>query len=141
MRAFIDTPIEYLKGVGPKRGEMLRAELGISTFRDLLLHIPFRYVDRSRLYSVRDVADDTAFIQVRGKITDVLTSGPPRQQRLIALLNDGSGTLELIWFKGIRWVLTQVRPGLEVVAFGKPTIFKGRINLPHPEITPAEEFD
>lgn len=140
MRAFADTPIEYLKGVGPKRAELLRSELGVSTFRDLLLHIPFRYVDRSRIYSIHEVVDDTAYIQVKGKIIDISTSGQGRQQRLIALINDGSGSMELVWFKGIRWVITQLKPGNEYVAFGKPNIFKGRINLPHPELTPASEF-
>lgn len=140
MRTFAETPIEFLKGVGPKRGELLRNELGIYTFQDLLYHLPFRYVDRSKVYPISQVQDVNAFIQVRGRITDLNISGMARQQRLVAVLEDESGLLELVWFKGVRWISSQLQKGMEVVAFGKPNLFRNRYSIPHPEITSIQEF-
>ncbi|MBP7409633.1 MAG: hypothetical protein KA941_12825, partial [Flavobacteriales bacterium] len=99
------SPIEYLKGVGPQRGELLRKELGIATFRDLLFHFPFRYIDRSRFHKVREITEDVQQVQLRGVLGAVKMIGEKQGRRLVASLNDGTGTIELVWFKGIRWLV------------------------------------
>jgi len=133
-------PIEYLKGVGPVRAEMLQKELGIFTFGDLLNHYPFRYIDRSKFYSISEINDDSAFIQVKGKIVTIQKIGKPRSQRMTALLADESGTIELVWFAGIRWIEKNLVPGTEYVVFGKPNFFNGKYNIPHPEMEPIAEY-
>lgn len=131
---FLQTPIESLKGVGPQRAEVLKKELGIFTFSDLLHFYPFRYVDRTRFYKIREVKDDLPFIQLCGRITAVELLGEKRRQRLVAELKDDSGTIELIWFQGIRWINKNLRPGADYIVFGKPTIFNGKFNISHPSL-------
>ena len=140
MQAFLDTPIEYLKGVGPQRGELLRKELGIGTFGDLLRHYPFRYVDRSRFHSVREVADESSQVQLRGRLSGIKTLGEKQGKRLVAQLSDGTGTMELVWFKGIRWLQPVLKEGGEYIVFGKPTRFRDKFNIAHPEIEAAESW-
>ncbi|HMT30704.1 MAG TPA: hypothetical protein PKD91_15630, partial [Bacteroidia bacterium] len=94
MSSFFDTPIEYLKGVGPQRGEILRKELQIFNFRDLLYHFPFRHVDRSKFYRISDIRDDSAYIQVKGRITNFNTIGEKRTARLVANFRDETGNIE-----------------------------------------------
>lgn len=134
---FLDTPIEFLKGVGPQRAEVLKKELGVFVFRDLLYYFPFRYVDRSKFHRIADVRDDSAYIQVKGKIVSMQTVGQKRAQRLVAQLRDDSGTIELVWFKGIKWITGFLNAGVEYAVFGKPSEFNGRFNFVHPEIEPA----
>jgi ATP-dependent DNA helicase RecG len=135
--SFLDTPIEFLKGVGPQRAEVLKKELGVFVFRDLLYYFPFRYVDRSKFHRIADVRDDSAYIQVKGKIVSMQTVGQKRAQRLVAQLRDDSGTIELVWFKGIKWITSFLNSGVEYAVFGKPSEFNGRYNFVHPEIEPA----
>ena len=135
--SFFETPIEYLKGVGPQRGEVLRKELGIFKFKDLLYHFPFRYVDRSRFHLISEVQDDAAYIQIKGRIVSMNTIGQKRAQRLVAILRDESGTIELVWFKGIKWIAGNLKSGVEYAVFGKPSEFNGKFNFVHPEIEPA----
>ena len=131
---FLETPIEYLKGVGPARAEMLRKELQVFTFGEFLSFFPFRYIDRTRIFSIGEVRDDTAYVQIRGKITRVQTAGPPRARRIIATVADESGEIDLVWFRGQQWILDKLTPGIEYLVFGKPSWFNGRLNLPHPEL-------
>jgi ATP-dependent DNA helicase RecG len=138
-RGFFDTQIEYLKGVGPQRGELLRKELGIFTFSDLLYHFPFRYVDRSRFYKVSEINDDNTYLQLKGRITRVSAVGQKRASRLVATFEDDTGATELVWFKGIKWIRDWVKPGSEFIVFGKPTRYKGAFNFAHPEIEPVSE--
>ena len=98
-REFLDTPIEYLKGVGPKRAELFRKELQIDTFGDLLQYYPFRYVDRSRIFNIREIEPDLVYVQLRGKIYNLHVIGEKRGRRLTATLRDESGEIELVWFK------------------------------------------
>lgn len=140
MPQFLDTPIEYLKGVGPQKADTLKKELGIFTFGDLLQHYPFRYVDRSHIYSIREITGSFAFIQVKGKFTGFTLEGEKHTKRLKALFTDGTGFLEVIWFKGISWIQKYIVPNKEYVLFGKPNDFKGKLSLPHPEIEDAREF-
>lgn len=134
MSSFFDTPIEYLKGVGPQKGEILRKELQIFNFRDLLYHFPFRYVDRSKFYRVAEVLDDSVYVQLKGKITHINTLGEKRAARLVATFRDDSGSVELVWFKGIKWIKESLKPGVDYILFGKPSEFNGKYNFVHPEL-------
>ena len=131
--AFTDTPIEYLKGVGPQRGELLRAELNIATFGDLLVHFPFRYVDRSRFHVVKEVKEDEQ-VQLRGTLSGVKTMGEKQGRRLVAKLSDATGSIELVWFKGIRWLQPILKDGQEYIVYGKTTRYRDHLNIAHPEI-------
>ena len=131
---FLETPIEYLKGVGPARADLLKKELKIFTFADLLTTFPFRYVDRSQFYKISEISDDSAYIQIRATLVHVQTAGANRQQRLIATVRDDSGEMELVWFQGTKWVLDMLSPRQEYLIFGKPVMFNGKWNIPHPEL-------
>ncbi|MFM2207794.1 MAG: hypothetical protein RL213_1769 [Bacteroidota bacterium] len=137
---FFSTPVEFLKGVGPQRAELLRKELQIFTFGDLLFHFPFRYVDRSRFYSTKEINADMPYVQLRGRIIRMTAAGDKRKKHLTAVFQDDAGSIELKWFQGLRWITQSVRPNAEYVLFGKPTSFNGRFNIVHPELEPAEDF-
>ena len=141
MQGFAETPIEFLKGVGPQRGELLRAELGITTFGDLLLHFPFRYVDRSRFQTVAALQGEMDGVQLRGRVSQVRTVGEKQARRLTAKLTDATGSIELVWFKGIRWLQPVLKEGAEFIVFGKVTDFRGKLNMAHPELEAAEQWD
>ncbi|HIA36390.1 MAG TPA: ATP-dependent DNA helicase RecG, partial [Flavobacteriales bacterium] len=128
----LDSPIQFLKGVGPKRGELLKKELGITTYNDLLTFYPFRYVDRSKYYKINEVRSDIPYIQIKGKVISMDSKGKQRGKRLVALFKDDTGIIELVWFRGVRWIQNSIKPGVEYVLFGKPNIYNGRINIPHP---------
>ncbi|MBE0637526.1 MAG: ATP-dependent DNA helicase RecG [Bacteroidales bacterium] len=138
---FLQTPVEFLKGVGPKRAELLKSELNIHCFDDLLNYFPFRYVDRSQFSKVADIDSDQSFFQLKGKIAQLHTIGEGRGRRLTGLLTDDSGEIELVWFQGIKWALEKIKPGVEYIVFGKPTFFSGRFNLVHPEFEAVSEYD
>ena len=131
---FLDTPIEYLKGVGPQRSELLKKELNIFTFNDLLTFYPFRYVDRTKFYKVKEINVDLPYVQLRGKINDVEMIGKNRGKRLVAYFGDETGTIELVWFQGIKWITEKLKPNTEFIVFGKPTVFNNKFNIAHPEI-------
>ncbi len=131
---FLDTKIEFLKGVGPKRAEILRKELGIATFRQLMLYYPFRYIDKSKLFRIADINSDEIHIQLRGRIVELRTLGERRGKRLVATLKDPSGEIELIWFKGIKWLASSIVIGKEYVVYGKPSKFNNRYNMAHPDL-------
>ena len=139
MAGILDSEIKYLPGVGPKRAELLQKELGISTFRDLLYTFPFRYVDRSRFCAVRDIDSTSAYIQLRGKIVSSSVVGDGRKARLVAKFTDGTGSIDLVFFKGIKWVQDKLKPGQEYIVFGKPSAFNMEYNMVHPEVEPYSE--
>lgn len=126
--------ISYLKGVGPQRAEALQKELGIFTWGQLLLHYPFRYIDKSQIVKIRDIQSDNLAIQMMGQFTSVREVGEGRAKRLIANFSDDTGQMELIWFKGIKWAKAAIQLHVPYVVYGKPTEFKGRYNIPHPEL-------
>lgn len=130
----LDTSIEYLKGVGPARADVLKKEIGIFNFNDLLNYFPFRYVDRSKYYKIKDINSDSTYIQLTGKLTGIQLMGKPRSERLVAFLEDDTGVIELVWFKGAKWMVNKLMTNEEYVVFGKPTLFNGKFNIPHPEI-------
>ena len=141
MQPVLSTPIEFLKGVGPLRGELLRKDLNIHTFGDLIQHYPFRYVDRSVFHRIAELTEDLQHAQLRGVLGPVRTVGEKQGRRLTATLSDPSGSIDLVWFKGIRWLQGSLKPGHEYVVFGKPAVFKGRFNLAHPELELAATWD
>lgn len=141
MHDVLATPIEYLKGVGPQRGALLRSELNIATYQDLLLHFPFRYVDRSRFHTVRELSEDMPQAQLRGVLGPLRTLGEKQGRRLTATLTDKTGSVELVWFKGARWLQLSLKPGQEYILFGKPSVFNGRINFAHPELELAATWE
>ena len=123
----------------PKRGELLRKELNIFTFQDLLTFYPFRYVDRSKYYKINEISPDLPYIQVKGKIISMETAGTGRAKRLKALFRDDTGVIELIWFQGARWIMSSLKTGIEYVVFGKPNVFRGKISISHPEMDLVSE--
>lgn len=129
-----DTPIEYLKGVGPQRAEMLRKELNIHTVYDLLHFYPFRYVDKSKSYRIADIQDEDTYYQFKAKIIRVQEVGAGAKKRLTVMVEDESGQAELVWFKGFKYVKPNLHVGKEYIIFGKPTRFQNRYNFTHPEI-------
>ena len=138
---FLNTAIEYLKGVGPKRAALLKSELDIYTFDDLLNYFPFRYIDRSKFSKVGDIQSDSTYIQTKGKIHGLKTLGAQRGKRLVGYLRDETGDIELIWFKGLKWVIDKVKPNEEYIVFGKPNYFNGKYNFTHPEIESVAEAE
>lgn len=126
--------VKYLPGVGPARAALLKSELQISTLQDLLYYFPYKYIDRSRIFQIREVDGTMPYIQLKGKILSFEQIGEGRKQRLVAHFSDGTGVADLVWFSGIKYTLDRYRPGVEYVVFGKPTIFGGRVNVAHPEI-------
>lgn len=137
MQEFLNSSIEYLKGVGPGRGNLLRTEAGIFTFADLLEFFPFRYVDRSKFYKVNEITEDLPYVQLRGYITDIALHGNRRTTRMSAFLGDETGKIELVWFQGFKWLKNAFKPGVEYIVFGKPSLFGRRFNIVHPEIEPV----
>ncbi|PZP46486.1 MAG: ATP-dependent DNA helicase RecG [Pseudopedobacter saltans] len=133
-RGILDTPIEYLKGVGPLRGDMLRKEIQLFTFRDLLTYFPLRHIDRTRIDPINQINFQSEYIQVAGKITQSDIIGERRSKRLVAYLSDGTGEIELVWFQGINWIQKSVTVGARIVAFGKVSFFNGKPQISHPEI-------
>ncbi len=138
---FFDTPIAYLKGVGPQRAEVLQSEFGIRNFGDLIRYFPFRYVDRSRFFTVSEINPDMPYVQLRGFISTITAHGHKRATRLTAQFRDSTGTIELVWFQGVKWLRESLKPNVEYVVFGKPSFFNGRFNIAHPEMEPYALFE
>lgn len=134
MHAFFDKPIEFLKGVGPQRAESLNKELQIFTFGDLLQHYPFRHEDRSKFYKINELQPDLPYVQTIGQFKSFKTIGGRRKSRLVGTFGDETGSIELVWFKGIPWIKKSLSIGVNYVVFGKANLFNGKINIAHPEI-------
>ncbi|AVM57389.1 ATP-dependent DNA helicase RecG [Bacteroides heparinolyticus] len=132
--------IKYLPGVGPQRAAVLNKELGIYSLHDLLYYFPYKYVDRSRIYSIREIDGAMPYIQLKGEILSFETVGEGRQRRLIAHFSDDTGVVDLVWFQGIKYLIGKYKVHQEYIVFGKPTLFNGRINIAHPDIDPASDL-
>ena len=131
----LDGDIKFLKGVGEKRAQLLSKELNINTIRDLLYYFPFRYIDRSRIFPISEICEDTAtLVQIRVKIDGFKLIGERAKRRFVAEVSDPSGRAELVWFKGINWIQKSLKQGDYVIAFGRATFFNGKLNIVHPEI-------
>lgn len=131
---FLHTPISYLKGIGPAKAELLQKELGIFTFRDLLYHFPFRYVDRSKIYNITEINSGLTFIQIKGSLISKSIIGEKRAKRLVATLKDRTGSIELVWFQNIQSIEKQLHIGSSYLIYGRPTEYRGSYNIAHPEI-------
>jgi ATP-dependent DNA helicase RecG len=134
MQEFLEQDIQFLPGVGPKRAEILKKELQIATFRDLMYHFPYRYIDRTRFYKISELNPDLQYIQLKGKITGYEKAGFKGKKRLVAGFTDGTGSIELLWFRGEKWIIDTFKPGVEYIIFGKPSAYNNRINIVHPDI-------
>lgn len=133
--------IMYLPGVGPKKAEILQKEADISSYEDLLFYFPYKYIDRSRFYKVAEVTGDMPYIQLKGRILFFDTVGEGRTRRLIGKFTDGTGTIDLVWFKGINYVMDKIKTGVDYIVFGKPTEFGHIYNIPHPDIDTLDQAD
>lgn len=138
MLDILQTKIEFLKGVGPKRAELLNKELGIFTFGDMLDYFPFRYIDRSKIHKVNQIFDDTVYYQLIGTVTNVKAHGEPRIKRVTATFTDETGSIEMVWFKGLKWIRNKFVPGKKYLLFGKANVFNNRFAFTHPDI---EEYN
>ncbi len=143
MNRGLDVDIKFTPTVGEVRAELLKRELGIETMRDALYHLPFRYIDRTRIYKILEVkeGDSASFVQIRGRITGVSYTGQGRKQRFTAhFTEEGGAKLELLWLQGIKWVEKRVEVGREYLVFGRPSFFRGSFtSMIHPEIEPIEQ--
>jgi len=135
----LNTSIEFLKGVGPKRADILRSELNIYRFRDLLNYFPFRYVDRSKTVQIKEILESLGNVQISVKITKIQELGQPRKKRLLVTAIDDTGTVQLVWFKGVKWIKSAIKAGEQYVVFGKPSLYGGTLNFNHPEIELEEK--
>ena len=141
MPAFLDQEIQYLSGVGPKRAQLLKSELDIVTVRDMLQYYPYRYIDRTKFYKIREINGQMPYIQLKVRFVSARTTAGKPSDRLNAIVTDGTGFLELVWFKGTKWIKDNVKTDREYVIFGKPTDFNGKVNMVHPEFEELEKYD
>ncbi len=139
--SLLQTPIEFLKGVGPNRGALLRKEIGIDKYEDLLQFYPNRYIDRTRYYKINELRESAAEVQLIGKIIHLKTVEQKRGKRLVATFVDDTGQMELIWFQGHKWIRESLQIGVPVVIFGKCNAFNNVFSMPHPEIELLKEHE
>ena len=138
----LNQDIKYLPGVGPNRQKLLNQELGIETFGDLLEYYPYKYVDRSKVYTVHELTGDMPFVQVIGRILSFETfEMGPRKERVVAHFSDGTGIMDLVWFNGGKYAMRNYKIGTEYLVFGKPAVFNNRIQVQHPDIDAAESLE
>ncbi|RLJ77678.1 ATP-dependent DNA helicase RecG [Pedobacter alluvionis] len=130
----LDTPVEFLKGVGPSRADVLKKDLGLFTYQDMLAHYPFRYIDRTKYFKINQINPDSQYIQIIGRVISKKVIGDKRAKRIIAVFKDETGIMELVWFQSLKWVDDNITVGTAYVAFGKPSIFNGTFSISHPEM-------
>lgn len=135
MRSFADTELMYLKGVGEKRAKLLADELDLHTFRDLLHYFPFRHIDRSRFYKIRELTGEMPLVQIRGRFISFQIEGEGAKKRLLGLFTDGDRLMQTVWFSRVNALRDAYRTGTEYVLFGKPTPYRGSFNMVHPEVS------
>lgn len=137
----LDNDIKFVSGVGEVRAKLLDREIGVRTVRDMLYHIPFRYIDRTRIYRIEEIDErsGSAYVQFRAKVTGKNFSGEGRKRRFSIFVSDGTGTVELLWFQGIKWVEKRFELGREYIIFGRPSFFRGEVSMVHPEVELVEK--
>ena len=128
-----------MKGVGPARAKVLEREANIRTVGDLLQYYPYRYVDRSHIYTCAEINDETQYVQLKGTITNVRKTGTPHKERVEATFSDSTGSIQLVWFRGTKYILNRFQEGSTYLVFGKPTRYQHLFNIPHPEVDEATE--
>jgi len=138
---FLQTPIDYLKGVGPNRADLLKKELGIITFQDFIHLFPNRYIDRTKYYKINELQQSNADVQIIGKITHLKMVEQTKGKRLVATYKDETGSMELVWFRGHKWVKESLKLNVTYVIFGKTNWFNGVFSMAHPEMELLEEHE
>jgi ATP-dependent DNA helicase RecG len=141
MSVNLQTPIDYLKGVGPNRADLLRSELGIHTYQDLINLFPNRYIDRTKYYKINELQRNSAEVQIIGQITSFREVAQKRGKRLVAEFRDDTGVMELVWFRGQKWIRESLKTGQPYVIFGKTNWFNGKFSMPHPELELLSEHE
>lgn len=131
--------VKYLSGVGPHRADVMAKDIDVRSCEDLLCYYPYKYIDRSQIYAIRELHSDMPYVQVRGKFISLKVAGVGRNQRLTAEFSDNTGLIDVVWFKGLQYIRDTIKPDEEYVLFGKPTVFNGRINIAHPEMELASK--
>ncbi|NCB07865.1 MAG: hypothetical protein EOM73_06860 [Bacteroidia bacterium] len=139
MSEFLDQDIKFLPGVGPKRAELLNKELNVKTFRDLIYYFPYKYIDRTKFYKISEIHAQMPYIQIKGEIRSMETVGQGNKERLSARFYDNSGSIELVWFRAIKWQKENLKLNKEYIVFGKPGEFNGKLNVVHPDMETEEE--
>lgn len=134
MIPLLRTDVKYLKGVGPKRAELLASEFGIRTYYDLLHHFPSHYIDRSRIYPISSLSGEMPYVQIKGRFVSFSIQGEGAKRRFVGLFSDGRATMEIVWFNRIRELQQHYHIGSEYILFGKPSNFNGRWSMVHPEV-------
>ena len=141
MAGVLDYDIKYLPGVGERRAALLVSELNVRTFGDLLYYFPFRYIDRTRLFRIGEIGGEVpAYIQIRARITGMAYEGEGRKRRLRVFASDGTGTADLVWFSGTKWIEKRLEVGREYIIFGRPNLYHGELSFVHPEIDLVEKL-
>lgn len=141
MNAKLQTPIDYLKGVGPNRAGLLRSELGIHTYQDLINLFPNRYIDKTQYYKINQLHQNSAEVQMVGHISNFKEAGQGRSKRLVATFRDETGFMELVWFRGHKWIAENIKSNEKYVIFGKTSWFNGVFSMPHPEMELLKEHE
>ena len=137
MNQWLQTHIEFLKGVGPQRAKLLRDELGIATYHDLLYHFPFRYIDRSQFHLIKDIPQIDGYVQLKGQIISVSETGSGRQKRITVKFQDNTGMIDLLWFQGYKYILPNLKLNTTYIVFGKAKPYVNTWNISHPELSQA----
>ncbi len=138
--ALLQTPIAYLKTIGPTRAKLLKEQLGIHTYQDLLHFFPNRYVDRTQFHHINQLETSLAEVQIVGVITQIETIAQKKGSRLVAKFSDSTGTMELVWFKGAKWIKESIKPNTPYVIFGKISVFQGKFSMAHPDMELLENY-
>ncbi|MFC4212103.1 ATP-dependent DNA helicase RecG [Pedobacter lithocola] len=132
--SILNTPVEFIKGIGPNRADVLKKDLGLYTYQDVLSHYPFRYIDRTKYFKINEINLDSQYIQIVGRVISKKVVGEKRTKRIVAVFKDDTGIMELVWFQSLKWVEDNITVGVAYVAFGKPTLFNGTFSISHPEM-------
>ena len=136
----LDYPITYIKGISVQRATLLYTELGIKSCNDLLNFFPFRYIDKTQFYAIKDLQPNSSEVQIVGQITNVKSVTQKRGSRLVATFQDSSGTMELVWFKGQKWIKDSLKINVPYVVYGKLNHYNGSFSIPHPEMELVTDY-
>ncbi|OFX43129.1 MAG: ATP-dependent DNA helicase RecG [Bacteroidetes bacterium GWA2_30_7] len=137
----LNTDIKYVNGVGPRKATLLNNDFKIFTVEDFIYHFPYKYIDRTKFYQICDLDANMPYIQLKGKIINFEKQKTKSKSILTAKFIDTTGGMDLVWFKGEKWILENIRTGIEYIIFGKPTVFNNKLNMSHPEIEEVEKYE
>ena len=137
---FLNTPIDYLKGVGPNRSEILKKEFQIFTFKDLLYFFPFRYIDRTNFYKIKEIEKSSSDVQIIGKFLELRFHNNSKNNRLIGVFTDGEQKIEIVWFRATKWIEKSIKLNTDYVVYGKPNWFSNSFSIAHPELDLLKDY-